>query len=74
MREQRRKVVVADLVEELVLAAGHREDHLRLPPDGPFECGVGRGVARVQRHDDVGRLALEERNVADVEPEAVIPQ
>ena len=40
-----------------MLAARHREDHGRLPAHRSLERGIGRGVARMQRDDEIGLVA-----------------
>ena len=72
--EQGRQSVIADLLEQLVLAARHGEDDLGAPLDRARERRVGGGVARMQRYDHVGALALEERDVADFEAQALVPK
>ena len=70
--QERRERRVVELGEQLVLAAGHSEDHLRLPLDRLRERRVGGRVARVQADDEVGAVeAVRAGDVADGEAEAL---
>ena len=70
--EQRPERRALELGQELVLAAGHGEDHRRTGAHGAIERVVGRGVAGVQADDeiDAGERVVP-GDVADLEAQAV---
>ena len=70
--EQGGEGAALELRQELVLAAGHREDDRRARPDGAIERIVGGRVAGVQADDEIdARERLVPGDVADLETEAV---
>ena len=74
VRQERSEPVVVHLAVQLVLAARRREDHLGAPADGPLERRIRCRVAGMQRDDHVRRLTLEQRDVAELEPQPFVPQ
>jgi hypothetical protein len=61
-----------DLPRGLLVTARHREDHVGAPPHRPGERVVGRGVAGVERHDEVdGAARVVVGDVAALETQAL---